>query len=170
MKAGHTVVMPNTPQSSSRVTDCCLLWIYYLDDTDKEISRTVNMCLQGSCTLTLLTRAEPKTKAQSQHTIWSAAAAAMCRAGCDQMQDSAVRSACQFKLTCSTLEQWRCTCTAHRHLSWERQLPRWAGSVTDGRQSISRQFKQDQDGHKSQTLHALCSKNVACHQVMQVET
>lgn len=85
MKAGHTIIMPNTPQSSSRVSDCYRLWIYYLDDTDEEISRRVNVCLQGSCMLTLLTRAEPKTKAPSQHTSWPAAAA-----GCGQKQESAV--------------------------------------------------------------------------------
>ena len=38
-KAGHTVIMPNATQSSSRVSDCYLLWIYYLDDTDEEVSR-----------------------------------------------------------------------------------------------------------------------------------
>jgi len=63
MKVGHTAIMPNTQQSSSRVSKCYVLWIYYLDDTDEEISRRVNVCLEGSFMLTLLTRAEPKTKA-----------------------------------------------------------------------------------------------------------
>lgn len=46
MKAGHTVITPSTPQSSSRVSDCYILWIYQLFGWHRwTISSRVNVCL-----------------------------------------------------------------------------------------------------------------------------
>lgn len=128
-KAGHTVIMPNSPQNSSRVSDNYVMWIYYLDDTD-ETSRRVNVGLQHSCMLTTLTRAEPKTREPNscccvQGWMWSDI-----RLSC--------YSACRFKPTCSAFEDRRCTFTAHR------PIPKCSSSVTVSCQTISRQFKKDQ--------------------------
>lgn len=151
-KAGYAVIMLSTPRSVE-LWDLWLLsymgFTHCLDDTSEGISTgRVSVCLQSSCMLTLLARTKPETKATAWHTSWPAAG--MCGAECGQ---SEVGHSC---LTLADLRwsTWRSNSgDVHAQpmgISADKSTSPSDVSVTACSQTISMQFRQDQDSYKSQ--------------------